>query len=141
MRRVVTSRDDGAELDEHSSKFQSSGKFPYPTSSHQSVREPAVKWSNYDAHVACLADSVRSQQFKLPWESGYAGMVLSNKFPKLVTAIGDEPMNIGRAEFIRASTASSTSVSHVALIPKLPGHVRRLKLMKWHVDADDLRRI
>ena len=139
MRRVVTSKDDGAELDEHSLKFQSDGRFPYPTGSHQSVRESAVKWSNYDAHVACLADSVRSQQFKLPWESGYAGMVLSNKFPKLVTAIGDEPMNLGRADFIRASTASSTSVSHVALIPKLPGHVRRLKLMTWHVDADDLR--
>ena len=128
------------ELDEHSSMFRSNGDFPYSRGSHQVVRESSVRWSNYDAHVSCLADDLRSQKFKLPWEAGYAGMVLSNRMPRLFTAIGDEPMQIGRADFIRASAASSTSVSHVALIPKLPGHVRRLKLMSWHVDADDLQR-
>ena len=67
-------------------------------------------------------------------------MVPSSKMPKLFHAVGDEPMQVGRADFIRASTSASSSVSHVALLPKLPGHVRKLKLMSWHVDPDDLQR-
>ena len=67
-------------------------------------------------------------------------MVLSSKMPKLFHAVGDELMQVGRADFIRASTSASSSASHVALLPKLPGHVRKLKLMSWHVDSDDLQR-
>ena len=56
-------------------------------------------------------------------------MVLSNKMPKLFHAVGDDPMQVGRSDFILASTSSSPAVSHVALLPKLLGHVRKLKLM------------
>ena len=134
------SRDDGAELAEHSTMFRFSDASPYSRGSHQVVREASVRWSNFDAHISSLADGFRSQQFRLPWESGFAGMVLSNRMPKLFYPIVDDPMSLGRADFIRASTVSSPAVSHVALLPKLPGHVRKLKLMSWHVDEDDLKR-
>ena len=143
MRRLATSRD-GAELDLHSSLLSNGNQsFETPSgarSSHQVIRESSARWSNFDSHVSCLADGLRSQQFALPWETGYAGMVLSNKMPKLFHVVGDSPMQVGRTDFIRASTAASPSVSHVALLPKLPGHVRKLKLMNWHTDPDDLKR-
>lgn len=53
-------------------------------------------------------------------------MVLSNKKPKLFHVMGDTPTQVGRADFILASTSASSSVSHVALLLKLPGHVRKL---------------
>ena len=143
MRRLATSRD-GAELDVHSSVFHSNSSSvdasSVARSSHQVIRESSTRWSNFDSHVSCLADGLRSQQFTLPWETGYAGMVLSNKMPKLFHVVGDSPMHVGRTDFILATTSASPSVSHVALLPKLPGHVRKLKLMSWHTDPDDLQR-
>lgn len=143
MRRLATSRD-GAELDVRSSVFHSNSSSvdasSVARSSHQVIRESSTRWSNFDSHVSCLADGLRSQQFTLPWETGYAGMVLSNKMPKLFHVVGDSPMHVGRTDFILATTSASPSVSHVALLPKLPGHVRKLKLMSWHTDPDDLQR-
>ena len=143
MRRLATSRD-GSELELHSSVSHGNDQLDSASivarGSHQVLRESSTKWSNYDSHVACMADCLRPQQFRLPWETGYAGMVLSNKMPKLFHVVGDDPMQVGRSDFILASTSSSPAVSHVALLPKLPGHVRKLKLMSWHVDPDDLQR-
>jgi len=116
MRRLATSRD-GAELDVHSSVFHSNSSSvdasSVARSSHQVIRESSTRWSNFDSHVSCLADGLRSQQFTLPWETGYAGMVLSNKMPKLFHVVGDSPMQVGRTDFILATTSASPSVSHV----------------------------
>ena len=103
-------------------------------------RETSVAWSLHDANVSCAADRLTPQKYKLPWETGYAGMVISNKFPKLMHMVGEEPMQIGRSDFILGAASSSTTVNHIALLPKLPGHMRCLKLMNWHADADDLKR-
>ena len=101
-------------------------------------QESSVAWSLHDANVSCAADWLSPQKYKLPWE----GMVLGNKFPRLMHVIGEEPMQIGRSDFIlgAASASSSTTVNHIALLPKLPGHVRCLKLMSWKSDPDDLKR-
>ena len=144
MRRLATSHVDGSELELHSNVSHGNDQLDSASvvarGSHQVLRESSTKWSNFDSHVACMADCLRPQQLRLPWETGYAGMVLSNKMPKLFHVVGDDPMQVGRADFIRASTSSLPAVSHVALLPKMPGHVRKLKLMSWHVDPDDLQR-
>ena len=49
-------------------------------------------------------------------------------------------MQVGRSDFILGAASSSTTVNHIAVLPKLPGHVRCLKLMNWHTDPDDLKR-
>ena len=37
---------------------------------------------------------LRSQSFKLPWETGIGGMVVGRKMPKLFHAVGDEPSGL-----------------------------------------------
>ena len=103
-------------------------------------KESSVAWSLYDGNVAFAADSLNSRKLHLPWETGYAGMVISDKMPKLFHLVGDDPMQVARSDFIRGTVSSSSAVTHVALLPQLPGHVRCLKLMSWHVDPDDLKR-
>ena len=115
---------DGSELNLHSSVSHGVNQFNnlhldeasvVARGSHQVLRESSTRWSNFDSHVSCIADCLRPQQFKLPWESGYAGMVLSNKMPKLCHAIGDDPMQVGRADFIRATVSiSCCTVTQVA---------------------------
>ena len=136
MRRTATSRDvavgsDMHDYDEGSAKRRRS---QLPT------RESEIAWSLHDGNVAFAADDLNQRKCHLPWETGYAGMVLSNRMPKLFHLVGDDPMQVGRADFIRGAASSSSVVSHIALLPKLPGHVRCLKLMSWHIEPDGLKR-
>ena len=136
MRRLLTVRQDGAELDtDASGSSLTIRKFNLPQpEQHQ------LTWSNFDSHVSACADSLRSQSFKLPWETGIGGMVVGRKMPKLFHAVGDEPSGVGRADFMRGVTNSSHELACKPLLPKLPGHVRQLKLMSWYVEPDDLKR-
>ena len=136
MRKLATSRESALNLDLHSdldvhAKRQ---RHTLPT------KESSIAWSLHDGNVAFAADYLKPRKFHLPWEAGYAGMVLSNRMPKLFHAVGDDPMQVGRSDFIRGASSSSSVVSHIALLPKLPGHVRCLKLMNWHIEPDDLKR-
>ena len=66
MRRLLTVREDGAELDTDASGSSLTimkRSLPQPEQ-HQ------LTWSNLDSHVSACADSLRSQSFKLPWETG-----------------------------------------------------------------------
>ena len=136
MRRTATTRDVAVGLDMHEYDDVSAKR----RRTQLPTRESEIAWSLHDGNVAFAADYLNHHKCHLPWETGYAGMVLSNRMPKLFHLIGDDPMQVGRADFIRGAASSSSVVSHIALLPKLPGHVRCLKLMSWHVEPDDLKR-
>ncbi len=136
MRRLLTVREDGAELGTDASGSSLTilkRNLPQPERHH-------LTWSNFDSHVSACAGSLRSQSFKLPWETGIGGMVVGHKMPKLFHAVGDEPSAVGRADFLRGVTHASHELACKPLLPKLPGHVRQLKLMSWYVEPDDLKR-
>ena len=78
----------------------------------------------------------------MPWESGIGGMVVGRKMLKIFHTVGDEPSQVGRADFLKGVTTVSHELACKPLLPKskLPGHVRQLKLMAWHVEPDDLKR-
>ena len=136
MRRTATTRDVAVGWDMHDYDDVSAKR----RRTQLPTRESEIAWSLHDGNVAFAADYLNNHKCHLPWETGYAGMVLSNRMPKLFHLIGDDPMQVGRADFIRGAASSSSVVSHIALLPKLPGHVRCLKLMSWHVEPDDLKR-
>ena len=137
MRKTTTSRDAAVGSDAH---YQYDSGNSERRNIQPLTREASVAWSLHDANFSCAADRLGSQKYKLPWETGFAGTVLSNKFPRLLHIVGDEPMQVRRSDFILGAASSSTTVNHIALLPKLPGHVRCLKLMNWHTDPDDLKR-
>ena len=108
---------------------------PYPA-----VRSsPKASWSSHDSNVACAAASMGSVSLKLPWETGIAGQVFSHKplFP--LPIIGDNPMTIGKPDFLMGMASTTTSMQAAPLLPKIPGHVRKLKLMSWLPEEDDLK--
>lgn len=136
MRRVVTHRHDGTELDFDASLRRDGSH----SSDSQGPYSKRLAWSNFDSHVSACSDSLRSQSFTLPWETGLCGMVVGRKMPKLFQAVGDDPSQVGRADFLRGVTNVAHELACKPLLPKLPGHVRQLKLMSWYVEPDDLKR-
>ena len=61
------------------------------------------KYPGRAGNVAFAADYLNPRKCHLPWETGYAGMVLSNRMPKLFHLVGDDPQQVGRADFIRGA--------------------------------------
>ena len=98
-----------------------------------------LKWSNHDSNVSWTANRLQPQMHLLPWETGLAGEVFGTKKRKVLQTISDRPMQIGKHDFLLGVASSSQQVVHKPLLPKLPGHVRKLKLMQWPKDGDDLR--
>ena len=108
---------------------------PYPV-----IRSsPVASWSSHDSNVACAAASLGGISLKLPWETGIAGQVFSHNplFP--LPVIGDSPMTIGKSDFLMGMASTTTSMQAAPLLPKIPGHVRKLKLMSWLPEEDDLK--
>ena len=56
-------------------------------------------------------------------------MVVRRKMPKIFHVFGDEPSQVGRADFLKGVTTVTHELACKPLLPKLPGHVRQLKLM------------
>ena len=98
-----------------------------------------LKWSLHDSNVSWTASRLQPQMHLLPWETGLAGEVLGTKRRKILETISDRPMQLGKHDFLLGVASSSQQVVHKPLLPKLPGHVRKLKLMQWPRDSDDLR--
>ena len=98
-----------------------------------------LKWSNHDSNISWTANRLQPQMHLLPWETGLAGEVFGAKKRKVLQTISDRPMQIGKHDFLLGVASSSQQVVHKPLLPKLPGHVRKLKLMQWPKDGDDLR--
>ncbi len=68
-------------------------------------------------------------------------MVVGRKMPKIFHAVGDEPSQVGKAEFLKGVTTVTHELACKPLLPKLPSHVRQLKLVSWYVEPDDLRSV
>ncbi len=108
---------------------------PYPTS----VVPRIARWSSHGSNVACAAESFGGTVLKLPWETGIAGRVILGKPMFTLPLIGDSPMTIGRSDFLMSAAATVSSAPMAPLLPKIPGHVRKLKLMSWLPEEDDLK--
>ena len=131
MRVVAT----GRVADSDISRFESV-HLQIPKSSDAASK---LKWSNHDSNVSWTANRLQPQMHLLPWETGLAGEVFGTKKRKVLQTISDRPMQIGKHDFLLGVASSSQQVVHKPLLPKLPGHVRKLKLMQWPKDGDDLR--
>ena len=136
MRRLAIHRQDGVELDIDAS----AGRPSTLSSDFREINLRQLAWSNFDSHVAACSDSLKRPGFSLTWESGLGGMVVGRKMPKLFHAVGDEPSQVGKADFLKGVTTVTHQLACKPLLPKLPGHVRLLKLMSWYVEPDDLKR-
>ena len=124
------SDDEVAELQEPRNRSE-----PYPTV--KSV--PSTKWSHHDSNVACAAEAFKGPTLKLPWETGFVGAVLSKKPLLSLPLVGDNPMQVGKSDFLLGIASTISSVPAAPLLPKIPGHVRKIKLMSWLQEDDDLK--
>ena len=131
MRVVATSRVADSDIDRVDAVNLRMGK--------SAAAASKLKWSNHDANVSWTASRLQPQMHLLPWETGLAGEVFGAKKRKVPDTISDSPMQLGKHDFLLGVASSSQQVVHKPLLPKLPGHVRKLKLMQWPQDGDDLR--
>ena len=128
MRVVATSRVAAADIDRDEPELE-------PLHRSQTASS-LLKWSIHDSNVSWAASRLQPQRHLLPWEIGLAGEANG---PRILETISECPMQLGRHDFLLGVASSSQQVVHKPLLPKLPGHVRKLKLMQWHPDSDDLR--
>ena len=131
MRVVATSRVAAADIDRDEPGLE-------PLHRSQTASS-LLKWSIHDSNVSWAASRLQPQRHLLPWEIGLAGEVFGANGPRILETISECPMQLGRHDFLLGVASSSQQVVHKPLLPKLPGHVRKLKLMQWHPDSDDLR--
>ena len=108
---------------------------PYPASHSSAV----ANWSSHDSNVAVAAENFKGTPLRLPWETGVAGQVISRKPLFTLPLIGDHPMTVGKSDFLMGMALTTSSAQASPLLPKIPGHVRKLKLMSWLPEEDDLK--
>ena len=108
---------------------------PYPASHSSAV----ASWSSHDSNVAVAAESFKGTSLRLPWETGIAGQAISRKPLFTLPLIGDNPMTVGKPDFLMGMALTTSSSQASPLLPKIPGHVRKLKLMSWLPEEDDLK--
>ncbi len=108
---------------------------PYPAGRSSSI----ARWSRHDSNVAVAAEHFKGTSLRLPWETGIAGQVISRKPRFTLPLIGDNPMTVGKSDFLMGMALTTSSAQASPLLPKIPGHVRKLKLMSWLPEEDDLK--
>ena len=96
-------------------------------------------WSSHDSNVAVAAENFKGTSLRLPWETGIAGQVISHKLLFTLPLIGDNPMTVGKSDFLMGMALTTSSAQAAPLLRKIPGHVRKLKLMSWLPEEDDLK--
>ena len=108
---------------------------PYPACHSSAV----ARWSRHDSNVAVAAENSKGTSLRLPWEIGIAGQVISRKPLFTLPLIGDNRMTVGKSDFLMGMALTTSSAQASPLLPKIPGHVRKLKLMSWLPEEDDLK--
>ena len=111
------------------------GSEPYPANLPSAV----ATWSSHDSNVAVAAENFKGTSLRLLWETGVAGQVISRKLFFTLPLVGDNPMTVGKSDFLMGMASTTSSAQAFPMLPKIPGHVRKLKLMSWLPEEDDLK--
>ena len=91
-----------------------------------------------DDAVSCASEQIQGKPSALPWETGIAGDVFGQDKSPLKT-FWDEPMKVGRRDFLMGACFNDCEAKTGPILPTLPFSKRRLKLMSWYQEPDDLK--
>ena len=76
---------------------------PYPASHSSSFAHI------HDSNVAVAAENFKGAPLRLPWETGIAGQVMSRKPLFTLPLIGDNPMTVGKSDFLMGMALTTSS--------------------------------
>ena len=109
-----------------------------PKLTHDSLA--STRFSNIVCNASYSMSPAVPAFAKQPWEQGFAGEVFKKKSPMQLETFVSSPCTIGKSDFVLGVAFIGPSASCDGIKPKLPLAVRRVKLMEWSPQEDDLRR-